>query len=108
MAQCEITKDVAENMTLSLLAPDTPPADQEAEEEKFRESKGFKRIMRLFHEGIGTELTEEPSVWRWLNAVTQYVDWEKGVTPSSRMNSAWFGEGDQLKSKALALAEEVS
>lgn len=101
LANREINESEREALTLSLCAPATEQYDP-------RESKGFKRVMSLFDKGIGTELTEGPTAWRWLNAVTQYVDWERGLTPSSRINSAWFGEGDNMKKRALKNALELA
>jgi hypothetical protein len=37
-----------------------------------------------------------------LNAVTQFVDHEqRAKSQDNRLNSAWFGQGSSLKSKAL-------
>lgn len=103
LAQKEVTREQIEGTTVSLFRSLNTPADQDDEEDRIRKSKGFLRIMALFDKGIGSELHEGPSAWRWLNAVTQFVDWERGVTASSRMNSAWFGDGDAMKSRALKL-----
>jgi len=96
LANRSIDREAAEGLTLSLL-PKPESVDP-------RQTQGYKRIMSLFEKGIGSELTEGPSLWRWLNAVTQYTDWERGITVSSRMNSAWFGEGDATKTKAMQIA----
>lgn len=46
--------------------------------------------------------------WAWVNAVTEYVDHAaRARDVSNRMNSAWFGKGDELKSKALEIALEA-
>jgi hypothetical protein len=100
LAHAEITKEQAEGTTVRLLANGELDDDKR---DAIRETRGFKRIMGLFDKQIGGELTGPPTAWRWLNAVTQFVDWEKGVTASSRMNSAWFGDGDAMKSRALKL-----
>jgi len=42
--------------------------------------------------------------WQAMNAVTYYVDHERGRTRDSALNSAWFGEGANLKQSALDLA----
>ncbi len=45
------------------------------------------------------------SAWAWLNSVTQYVDhMARAKSQSHRMDSAWFGRGDALKSKAYEIA----
>lgn len=47
------------------------------------------------------------TVWGWLNGVTQYADHEAGGTRRSisrRLDSAWMGQGDLLKRRALTIA----
>lgn len=47
------------------------------------------------------------TAWGWLNAVTQYADHAvKARSPSHRLDSAWFGEGERIKRRALDLAVE--
>ena len=102
LAHAELKPEQVDHLTMKLLVPvDTDGFMRE--QDAIRETRGFKRIMSLFDNQIGKELVGGPSAWKWLNAVTQFVDWEKGVTASSRMNSAWFGDGDALKSRALKL-----
>lgn len=46
------------------------------------------------------------TAWGWLNAVTQYVDHNpRARTADNRMSSAWFGRGDDLKTKAFEIAQ---
>lgn len=75
-----------------------------------RKSKGFDRIMSMFQgDLIGDDLTEGMNRWRMLNAVTEWVDHERGKTDDTRMTSAWFGAGDGIKNRAydmLASADE--
>lgn len=42
-----------------------------------------------------------------LNAVTHFVDHVSGSNPMSRLNSAWYGSGNVLKSKAVKALEEL-
>jgi len=73
-----------------------------------KESKAYKSIMNLFNGGaIGSELTQGGTAWQWLNSVTEYVDHHKGRAADSRMNRAWFGDGDALKTQAFGLVEEL-
>jgi len=41
--------------------------------------------------------------WGLLNAVTQYIDHERGHNVDSRMNNAWFGNGNRMKTEAESL-----
>jgi hypothetical protein len=52
--------------------------------------------------GLGTS-------WGWLNAVTQYVDHTaKTKTQDLRLDSAFFGRGDQLKRRAVLIAQRMA
>lgn len=73
-----------------------------------RNSKAYRAVMELFNgKAIGSDLVQPGSAWAWLNAVTQYVDHERGRNADTRMNAAWFGSGDAMKSRAYELAFEV-
>ena len=102
LANEELHKYEAEEMTKELFNV----TDQDLAERK-RIHTGYTSVMRLFEgDAIGSNLTEGRTAWQWLNAVTEWVDWNNGRNSSSRMNSAWFGKGSQLKEKALDLATE--
>lgn len=66
------------------------------------DTRGYKAIMGLFRgEAMGAGLPEaNGTAWGLLNAVTQYVDHGRGRSASSRLASAWFGDGAALKDKA--------
>ena len=70
------------------------------------DTKGYKKMLALFNgEGLGASgLSSAGTAWGLLNAVTQYVDHEVGArNPENRQDSAIFGSGAVLKSRALAL-----
>lgn len=73
------------------------------------ETRGFQQIMDLFQgEAMGGSLTEaNGTAWGLLNAVTQHVDWQRGRTNESRLDSAWFGEGESMKNRARDLLLSV-
>lgn len=75
------------------------------EERPVEETRSYKAIMALFKgEAIGSGLPGAGgTAWGLLNAVTQHVDHQRGRSDNSRMSSAWFGEGEGLKNKALNL-----
>lgn len=67
------------------------------------------RVMALLDGGLrGDRMLPAPSTginfWRAYNAVTEYVDHEKGNDRASRLDSAWFGSGAETKRRALDLA----
>lgn len=73
------------------------------------ETKAFKSIMDLFKgEALGADLPEASgSAWALLNATTQYVDHVNGRNSDTRLSSAWFGQGNAIKSKARDTLLEV-
>jgi len=78
------------------------PAIYNPDTQTFKESKGFKRVMELFDgAGIGaSNYGVYGTKWGLLNAVSQYIDHERGHNVDTRMNNAWFGNGERLKSEA--------
>ena len=75
--------------------------------QKLREQRSVSRSLALFGgEGMGSMLPGSPgSRWGLLNAITQHVDHEMGRTADTRMDSAWFGRGDEIKRAALEALE---
>ena len=59
---------------------------------------------------VGADLKGgQGTAWGWLNAVTQHVDHMTGNrTQDRRLDSAWFGQGNALKRKALMIAQEMA
>ena len=75
--------------------------------EDVRKSKQFQKIMDLFGSSAmgGTLAGTEGTAWGVVNAVTEFVDHHaRASTASHRMDSAWFGRGDGLKTQALERA----
>lgn len=71
-----------------------------------RDTAGYKKIMSLFNgEGRGANMPGVAGTsWGLLNAVTEYVDHHiRARSQDNRLDSAWFGNGDKLKTKALEL-----
>lgn len=68
-----------------------------------RGTKAYRTIMGIFSDHgamVGGDLTGGQNRWRMLNAVTQYIDHQRGWQQNSRLSGAWFGSGDAVKSKA--------
>ena len=81
------------------------PASYNPQTNTFKESRGYKRVLELF-DGAGLGASNHGvygTKWGLLNAVTQYVDHERGHTVDSRMSNAWFGYGNRLKTRAEEL-----
>lgn len=70
------------------------------------------RKVQCLYEGQGRGSTLESAqgtAWGLLNAVTEYVDHERRARSIEyRMDSAWFGQGSQLKQRALEAALQLA
>jgi len=72
------------------------------------EMRSYQRILELFQgSGRGANLPgAKGTAWGLLNAVTEYVDHDRPTRgdASNRLNSAWFGSGNDLKTRAYDAA----
>ena len=105
LASTPVTKDAAHDFLGSLLVEGGMVFKEDV-----TKTKPYMKIMDLFNgEGLGSTLDGvDGTMWGLLNGVTEYVDHHaRAKTAENRMDSAWFGRGDNLKSlafqKALAL-----
>ena len=73
--------------------------------------RALRKVQSLY-EGRGRGATLESSqgtAWGLLNAVTEYVDHERRARRNEyRMDSAWFGQGAQIKQRALEAALQLA
>lgn len=84
-------------------------ADSEPSELK-RNERAIKVAQSLFEgKGKGALLeSSQNTAWGLLNAITEYVDHEKRARNRDyRLDSAWFGQGANIKQKALEVATEM-
>ena len=74
-------------------------------EPEAKDPRPMARILELFEgEGRGAGLkTAKGTAWGLLNAITEHVDHGMGRSQDARLDQAWFGRGDALKSEALEL-----
>jgi hypothetical protein len=99
-ARQDVSSAYAKDFFSQLFPPSFDPETQ-----SLKESRGFKRVLDLF-DGAGMGSTRRGvygTRWGLLNAVTQYIDHERGHNVDSRMNNAWFGNGNRLKTEAESL-----
>ncbi|PKN66591.1 MAG: hypothetical protein CVU54_18110 [Deltaproteobacteria bacterium HGW-Deltaproteobacteria-12] len=84
------------------LVPDNEEAENTARTEKIRNS-----VLQLHEEGHGAKLARG-TVWGAFNSVAEYTDHMMSAEDSAtRLNSIWFGRGEQLKTKAFRLAQQM-
>lgn len=100
LASVRITASAANDFVRNLLRP--------VETDSEKTPKGEALILDLFRgRGMGSSLNgSDGTAWGLVNAVTEYVDHHATAKSGShRMSSAWFGAGDDLKSRAFELAQ---
>ena len=100
LARSGVSSEYAREFTNTLF-----PASFNPQTSTFKESRGFKRVLELF-DGAGIAANNHGvygTKWGLLNAVTQYVDHERGHNADTRINNAWFGQGARLKTQAEEL-----
>lgn len=73
--------------------------------EPAKDHRNMTRVLELFQgEGMGADSSGARGTrWGLLNAVSQFVDHEAGRTADARIDAAWFGKGDALKTRAAEL-----
>ena len=72
--------------------------------------RALRKVQSLYEgQGRGSTLASaQGTAWGLLNAVTEYVDHERRARSNEyRMDSAWFGQGAQIKQRALEVALQL-
>lgn len=72
--------------------------------------RAMKKALALYEgAGMGADLAAaKGTAWGLLNSITQFVDHERRARSADhRLDSAWFGQGSQLKQRALDVAMEM-
>ncbi|MBX4135966.1 DUF932 domain-containing protein [Pseudomonas sp. S5F11] len=73
--------------------------------------RALRKVQGLYEgQGRGSTLeSAQGTVWGLLNAVTEYVDHERRARSIEyRVDSAWFGQGAQIKQRALEAALQLA
>lgn len=107
LAERRVTQREAEGWFQSVLCDIPTPISDTA---TLSNRRALERVTALYNgKGRGSDLcTARDTAWGLVNAVTEYVDHEKRARSNDyRMDSAWFGQGAQLKQKALNAALEL-
>lgn len=82
-------------------APGADPLD------KASTPRNYEALERLFESGPGAREAGR-SVWGAYNAVTHWLDFERGRSVDSRTMSSWFGEGAEVRERAHREAVALS
>lgn len=84
----------------------TPKELATLEQDSIEKYRPYKRIMELFNgQAKGADLAGVMGTrWGLLNSITEYLDHHSPArSHDARLNSAWFGNGDAIKNKAVEL-----
>jgi phage/plasmid-like protein (TIGR03299 family) len=101
LSQRTVSPDEAENYFRAVLEEPVSIASGSSS------SKVIQRLGELYNgAAMGSELlAASGTAWGLVNAMTEYVDHHRRArTQDNRLDSAWFGQGAQLKQKALTHA----
>lgn len=104
LAERKVSQEEVKAYFQSVICNAEEPLDDPS---KLPNVRALNRVQKLYHgEGRGSQLyTAQGTAWGLLNAITEYVDHEKRARSNDyRMDSAWFGQGANLKDKALESA----
>jgi phage/plasmid-like protein (TIGR03299 family) len=100
LAMIKVNAEKAQDLTLRLFRAG------KKDEDAIRASAGYNRVLGLFGgDGKGSTLdTAWETGWGFLNSVTEYADQHiRSQSEENRIASALWGQGDELKQKALDL-----
>ena len=101
MAARKITEEQLREYVQALV-PDNEEAENSARTEKIRNS-----VLQLHESGRGAHLARG-TLWGAFNSVAEYTDHMMlDEDTTTRLNSIWFGRGEQLKLKAFHLAQRM-
>jgi phage/plasmid-like protein (TIGR03299 family) len=68
----------------------------DAEFDELMDNRVLRGLMKSYQSAPGAEAT----TWGLVNGATAFVDHIRGRSYDTRMNAAWFGQGDNLKQQA--------
>jgi len=100
----QMNAKAAEAFLAALIAPISQVKPQAGQVVDITKNRTYMKILELFDGGAkGAEMVGHTK-WGMLNAVTEYYDHHlPSRNPDSRLDSAWFGKGDRVKTTALDL-----
>lgn len=104
MAAVRIDDKFAVEWLVRVMGNKNIPADEQTE------ARNIKNVFDLWNgAGRGAELhSAKRTLWGLVNSVTEFLDHSRKCRSiDNRLNSAWFGQGNNLKHKAWAEAVKV-
>lgn len=86
MARKPMTSELLEFYVGNVLGTETPTS-----------TRAWPQIVANFECGRGNQ---GKTLWDSYNALTEYLDYQRGRSEATRLESAWFGEGDRIRQNA--------
>lgn len=73
------------------------------------DSRLVAKIIPLFEKGRGNDLPEiKGTYWAAMNAVSEYLQYERGSSNDTRMDALWFGQSATILERAHKVALEMA
>jgi phage/plasmid-like protein (TIGR03299 family) len=93
LASKKLTKKEAANILIEAMGDPKKPVEDQPN------ARPMAQILKLFDgDAVGADLpSAKDTAWGLVNAATEFVDHHRGRTDNTRLASAWFGPGDELK-----------
>lgn len=69
----------------------------------------LNKVIPLFEKGRGNDMAEiKGTYWSAYNAISEYLQYEKGSDEAIRMDSLWFGQSGTMLQNALKIATKMA
>ena len=110
LAERKVKNHESMNFFLKLLCEPEGVSAQGSASGALVNERALKKVQAMYEgQGRGAELqAAKGTAWGLLSAVTEFVDHERRARSSEyRLDSAWFGQGAQLKQRALDQALQM-
>ena len=113
MAKMDInSEDLAKFVKVVFGKPAKKDETEEQSETTTEEFEGGERVLGkiipLFEAGRGNDLLGvKGTLWGAYNAITEYIQYERGTDQGTRLDQTWFGQGAVLNRKAMSYAKQL-
>lgn len=100
MAKKQLSINEAEAFTAKLLGKRQAANPATGQKADITKNKNYIKIMELFKgDALGHEMVGN-TAYGLMNAITEWTDHYRGRSVDTRLNAAWFGDGNALKLEA--------